>query len=203
MQLIQNELARVEDIISEIDGEIYQDQKYKVDLEWWALGNMTKILNNASLPYPSYAEKREPPDADFKACNQDKNFFKWIEITEVLEPGRKRSKEYKNGSREMSEQPNIELWQSLKQRIKDKLNKDYGVGCWLLIYFNIIYGHISQYGTWHSGLLNNVNSWIQSGDLSFSNCQFEQILILNSSGKALVSIYPKTEVISPEKLKLI
>ena len=188
------------EIISQINGEIYQNQKYKADLEWWVLGNMTKILNNASLPYPSYAEKREPPDADFESFNQNNKLFKWIEITEVLEPDRKRSKEYKNGSREMSEQPNIELWQSLKQRILDKLNKDYGVDCWLLIYFDIIYGHISHYGTWHSGLLNNVSSWIQSGELSFSDCQFEQILILNSSGKALVSIYPRMKVISAEIL---
>ena len=200
MQLIQNELTRVVNNISKIDGDIYQDRKYKVDLEWWALGNMTKILNKASLPYPSYAEKREPPDADFESCNQDKKFFKWIEITEVLEPERKRSKEYKNGNRQMHDQPNVELWQSLKQRIEDKLNKDYGVDCWLLIYFDIIYGHISHYGTWHSGLLNNVNSWIQSGELSFSDCQFEQILILNSSGKALVSIYPSMNVISAEIL---
>jgi hypothetical protein len=129
MKNISEELKRVKELINNINGKIYQNREYKDDLEWWVLGKISEILKKHNMSYPAYAEKKLPPDPDFKTYDNSRNIFKYIEITEVLDPNRRRSDEYKreNPHNEiiLADELNIELLQELKKRIEEKLLKRY------------------------------------------------------------------------------
>lgn len=196
---IKNELSRVERIIRNIDINVFLSREYKDDLEWWTLGKIVVLLENSDLTFPVFAEKRNPPDPDFITYASDHKFYKYVEVTEVLNPQRYRSHEYANKiERKVPNKPNIELIESLKTRIKQKLNMKYGADSWLFIYFNMTYSNLSLFGNWERLLLFHVTQWLQKKEIDFSNCSYERIFVTNSSGKALIQIYPNTTTIIPE-----
>ena len=204
MKIISEELKRVEELINNINGKIYQSREYKDDLEWWVLGKISGILKKYKMPYPVYAEKKTPPDPDFKTYDNSRIKFKYIEITEVLDPDRRRSDEYKreNPYNEiiLADEPNIELLHELKKRIKLKLLKIYGTDTWLFIYFDISYSHLSIHGYWHRMILTNIRSWKEKNEINLNDQIYERIFITNSSAKSLVMIYPKIQIIKPENI---
>lgn len=204
MKIISEELKRVEELINSINGKIYQNRKYKDDLEWWVLGKISEILKKHNMPYPTYAKKKLPPDPDFKTYDNSRNIFKYIEITEVLDPDRRRSDEYKieNPHNEiiLADEPNIELLQELKKRINAKLLKRYGTDTWLFIYFDISYSHLSIYGYWHRMISTNIRLWKEKYEINLYDQIYERIFITNSSAKSLVMIYPEIHTIKPENI---
>lgn len=199
MKNIIDELERVIKLIRNINGKIY-NREYKDDLEWWVLGKVIKILQERAKEQPVYAKKADPPNADFITFDKQKNNFKSVEITEIMPPERKRTLEYTTENFRNRNNPNVGLWLQLKDRLKNKLLKDYGKGCWLFIYFNIKYGDITPYGYWERGLKYHFDTWINANQLSFKNCKYEKILILDSKGEGLVSLFPFFEVIAREDL---
>lgn len=203
MKIIKSELNKVEKLIDQINGEVFLDRKYKNDLEWWILGRITSLLRGKGVDSPVYAEKRDPPDPDFFTYSKRKKLFHPIEITEVIDSNRKRSKEYANKIyRKNHSEPNLVLWNSLKNRLNDKFLKFYGKDCWLLIYFDIIYGHISLFGYWDRAILNHITSWNNNKEINLKSSPYEKIYITNSSATALVQIFPKLITVIPENIKV-
>lgn len=190
MKIIDHELERVENLIDQINGDIFQ-REYENDLEWWILGKIVTLLSKDSIDYPIYAEKMKPHNPDFLTYSENKNKFKPIEITEVIDPKRKRSDEYKNKiSRKILEAPNLDLWNSLKICLKKKFQKKYEPECWLFIYFDIIYPHISFHGYWDRAIRHHIESWNDKNEITLECSPYEKIFITNSSASALVQIYP-------------
>ncbi|MCZ7616564.1 MAG: hypothetical protein M5T52_24135 [Ignavibacteriaceae bacterium] len=113
------------------------------------MGRFLKIVNKTKSRFPGFGldiEKNGEPD--FYISKNGKTLFKKIEITEVLKPGRKRSLEYKNKSRDANEVSNI--WSSFHERLNEKFKRDFGDDCWLIIYHNIRYTDITSVGFWHN-----------------------------------------------------
>lgn len=189
---ISDELKRVDSLFRHKPfGTLIINRQFKKDLEWWILGRFQKIVNKTKSRFPKFGidiEKNGEPD--FYISKNGKTIFKKIEITEVLKPGRKRSYEYKNDKREKINAINI--WSSFHERLSSKFNKNFGRDCWLIIYHNIRYSEITPYGVWHNTLLANMENF------DFSSCRYEKIFVIDSSGKAAVSIYPIRYIIFPE-----
>ena len=204
MKKIIDELKRVSLLIKKINGDIYLDRKYKDDLEWWVLGKMTELLKASNEQYPVYADKLFPPEPDFITYDVNRNKFNPIEVTEVIDPKRKRSDEYKNSFKLdhtiVDSETNIGLWNTLKQRLNNKFLHKYENDCWLLIYFDITYSKISPYGYWHRAIINKAKIWFESKKCNTANCSYEKILVINSGGGAIVSLYPQLNVISSERI---
>jgi hypothetical protein len=61
-----------------------------------------------------------------------------------------------------------------------------------MVYYNIVYGKISQYGSWHEIILTNAKNW------DLAPTRFERVLVLNSDGKSIVELHPRLAVIKEE-----
>ncbi|MDP8269549.1 MAG: hypothetical protein P9L97_12565 [Candidatus Tenebribacter davisii] len=188
-------MKRVQELIKSIKGEIYLNQQFKEDLEWWVLGRFCSSLDNANRNTPVYAIKRKntnPPD--FELFNQNKDGIGLIEVTEVLKPERKRSDEYKNNTNNKKYKADKKNLNSLLLRINDKLlSKFYNTD--LLIYLNISIFDISNLGSWHWILYNSIKNWVEENKLDFDICNYNNIFILDSNGSRLFKIYPIYELI--------
>lgn len=205
MLSIDEEFKKVTNIAKEIRGEFVISQKYKDQREWWILGHFINFLKESNNSYPFYAVKTIPNDPDFITYDIKKNEFKPVEILEVLTPNRKRAQEYK-ASKKIVE-PYIEEinkvenpWTSFIQKLNDKFLKIYQENCWLIIYHNMDYGEITNYGFWHNTILANVEEWKNLNIVNFNKCPYEKIFVIDANPNALVSIYPEMKIIVPERL---
>ena len=201
---IEDKFEKATTLAEKIRGEFVISQKYKDEREWWILGHLIKLLKESNNPYPVYAKKTKPNDPDFITFDFKKKQFKPIEILEVLTPNRKRGKEYLES--EKITEPYIEEikkvknpWSSFVKKLNDKFLKIYQKDCWLIVYHNMNYGEISNYGFWHNTLLANVEEWRKKNFVNFSMCPYEKIYVLNSNVKAMVCIYPELKILVPEK----
>ena len=175
MKTIKSKLNIVKRLIEQINGDIFLERKYKNDLEWWILGRIATLLKKKGIDSPIYAEKKEPPNPDFLTYSDNKKLFKPIEITEVIDLKRKRSYEYKNKiPRETQEIPNLDLWNSLKICLKKKFLKKYEPDCWLFIYFDIIYPHISIHGYWDRAIRHYIESWNDKNEINLESSPYEK-----------------------------
>jgi len=186
-------LERVIKLIKSINGQIYFNQKYKTDLEWWILGKFCKALKKSQKQYPIYAKKRDTPD--FETYDANRNLVCYYEVTEVLIPGRKRTDEYRSGSvYHKNYNPEKRNLNSLLERLDKKL-----ICCYtktnLLIYLNISELDISTLGVWHGVIFKTLKIWLKEDKLSFENCRFNNIYILDSNGERIFRIYPDFNLI--------
>jgi len=204
MKIIEDELKRVSLLIEKINGAIYLDRKYKDDLEWWVLGKTAELLKSSNEIFPKFADKLLPPEPDFITFDENGNKFNQIEVTEVINPNRKRSDECKKLFKIKLSNPdnkiNINLLNALQEQLNKKLLMKYEDNCWLLVYFNIFYSQISPYGYWHRLIISSVKNWFETKSCDISDCSYDKILVINSGGGAMVELYPKLNVIITEKL---
>jgi hypothetical protein len=222
MENIKEKFSTVYRWNEEHHGEIFIDRKYKDDLEWLILGYMTRMLKLGEELLPVYAEKTSPPEPDFITYDRNKKLFSPIEITEVLHPNRKRGEEYKkeieNGkieandkekqNSEKNEKENTftlldkkEWIQQVVERLRNKFSKRYRPDTWLLIYFNIPYFHIAHYGWWHITMKYFAEKWLHSDIEEYKdlkNPPYSRILMINSSGDAMIQLHPSVYVIKEE-----
>jgi hypothetical protein len=68
------------------------EQKQKKDREAWVLRHFAKAYNSGAKPALTYAREREPPDFEVFGAGQKRICF--VEVTEWIEPWRRRDKEY-------------------------------------------------------------------------------------------------------------
>ena len=197
MKSILIELERVEKLI-EKEPDFFIHQRFQTDMEWWVIGRTARILSEINSSFPAFAEKTLVPD--FRTLDVRRNEFNLIEVTEALLPGRKRVEEYKK-EKEITDWSHIEWesidpienpWITLINCLNKKFSIKYPPHTWLIIYLNISYVYISEHGYWHQTLLANAVQW----NLGISS--FERVLVLDSTGKALVELFPKMVTIKPE-----
>ena len=185
MKLILDEYNRVVKIFENLEGpEDHRNRIYKLDREWWVLGRLKIIFNKESLghEFPDYADKLSENDTDFVISFDGEKKYKKIQITEVppLEIINKNIKK------------KLDNWSAYKMIVNKKLKSDFGKNNWLIIYFDLLYSHISSSGYWHNTILNI------SGSIDLANNKYERIIIIDSRGDAAVSIFPFLFVIRPE-----
>ncbi|MGA3050839.1 MAG: hypothetical protein ABSE00_02825 [Chitinispirillaceae bacterium] len=198
----------IKDIIEELTriksipwADFLTENEHKSDREWWVLGQAVNLLKLAGEKYPIKAEPRNPPDADFHCFNNDESFCCSVEIAEVLTPERKRGEDVKNKARPSNYyEPRPNIWQSFNDVLKKKLEKQYGSKCWLVIYHNIPFTQICNYGTWDWAIKNNVQNLIDEKTMNLPNSPYDQILIINADAEVLVRIHPDLVILIPEKI---
>jgi hypothetical protein len=210
---IQKKFSEVYNREENNHGDIFLGHKGKDEREWLILGYMTRMLKIGKELYPVYADKTNPPEPDFITYDSEKKLFFPIEITEILHPNRKRGDEYKEIQKEekrwnklteeeqRKEIKNIEVtidrkllnnseWVSqIIQGLSGKFEKRYNPATWLLIYFNIPYGHIAMYGSWHSTMEYNVKE-IMKNNAELQKPPYSRILMTDCEGDSMIQIYP-------------
>jgi len=129
----------------------YQDDRNrfmvgrKREQESWLLGRFVDAYNDNAKIELRWAELREAPD--FALFDQEKNLICHFEVTEWLDPGRRRDDEYKSPpiSRvvPVPDDPNLrtQALDQLRTQLSDKFRKAkrYPKNTWLLISVNVLY----------------------------------------------------------------
>jgi len=203
---IDEELNRVECLRKSAGVEKFFSNRQKQDREWWVLGKASKILMQSGDCDCLFALAAKPPLPDFQILKDDGSLSHHIEIGESLKDGRRRNSEMK----ERLARPNPwgrsvhvidDPFISFRKLISKKFCKPYGSGCWLIVYFNISGLEMPEHYSipWSQMVFNEVNSW-SNNELSpvISSCPFDRVLVLDSGGQSLVSIFPRLEVIVEE-----
>lgn len=200
MEIIKEELERVKQLHTQVGSEFVTSHKYKDDREWWVLGNTVFLLEQAGLDYPEYAQKTIPPDPDFITYGSNRTRFRPIEVGEVLRIGRRRGDEYKNPFSVKDIDQLRHSWESFISVLNDKFLKRYDKDTWLIVYHDLISFEISLDVLWHDVLLANAETWNKSapGRINLAESPYQRILVLNSTGKALVEIHPYLKIIIPD-----
>src|SRR5512140_3544243 len=93
MKRIKHELLRVQNE-SLPNPNFHIDRRFQVDMEWWILGKAVECLAQVGTKTPEFAVKEH--HVDFMTYDRNGDPFCPIEITEALEPGRQRAKEYRD-----------------------------------------------------------------------------------------------------------
>jgi hypothetical protein len=201
---IYKELERILILQEEVGYDFITSQKYNDQREWRTLGKFTKLLEQGSCEYPVYADKLNPPEPDFITYRSDRSEYKNVEVTEILEAGRKRTKEYLDAKESTDSTGKLvekidDPCSPFIKVLNDKFLKFYGDNCWLVIYHDISYAKITPFGFWHNTLVANVEKWRTSHLVDFSKCPHEAVFVINASQNALVKIFPSYEAIVPDK----
>ncbi|MBE2228359.1 MAG: hypothetical protein IAE93_13475 [Ignavibacteria bacterium] len=213
MDNIQNIFKEIYDREEPI-GDIFLKRTGKEDREWLILGYMTRMLKLNCQMYPVYAIGSEPHEPDFRTFDKDKNPFAPIEITEVQHPNRKRGDEYKKLQKEEKEWNKLSekeqedelkkaeftvgkklidreiIKQQIVKALKEKYKMRYHPSTWLLIYFNIPYGHFAGMGWWHSSMLYIINEIIAE-NIELQKVPYSRVLMTDCEGDAMIQIYPE------------
>ncbi|MFM2197637.1 MAG: hypothetical protein RLZZ505_1069 [Verrucomicrobiota bacterium] len=206
MKNIDKELIRVEEL-RKGSGADFFGNKHKLDREWWVLGRTFKLLmQNGDCDYFS-ALPATPPLPDFQIMNSDGELSKYVEIGECIEEGRRRHDEIKNrlahpNPRGYSIHVIDDPFISFRKVVNQKFGKPYAPGSWLIILFSIMGLQMPDYYSklWSQMIFEEVDSWSgDEGSPSMDRCPFDRVLVLDSGGKSLVSIFPRLEVIFEHK----
>jgi hypothetical protein len=146
MKNIFEEYLKIESEFRKLPGlNDHRNRKYKDPREWWILGRLKLIFNKEKLNsfFPDYANKLPENDTDFEISFDGKIVYKYIQIIELppIEISR----------------IGIENRESIRDLyvnvVNQKFLSDFGVNNWLIVYFDIPYHYISEYGYWHNSIL--------------------------------------------------
>ena len=191
----------------EIGDDFLYYKEFKKPRELWVLGSFINLLKANDEFGDIFYVEQEAPDFRVLKINSYKKEIN-IEVLEVLHPGRERSKE--NPNREHSipfdnnfwirniEENTIDIWESFRTGLQNKLSKNYGDNAWLLIYHNIPKHHISNYGWWINSVCAKVEEWVENKLIDFSNIKLQRIFVVNCNADELMSIYPEFKVLYSE-----
>jgi hypothetical protein len=117
----------------------------KKERETWLLGNFVDAYNENVEREMTWADLQEAPD--FAIFDQDKNLICHLEVTEWLDPGRRRDDEYKSSpiskAVPVPDDPELrsQALDHLRTQLSDKFKKakKYPKNTWLLISVNVLY----------------------------------------------------------------
>lgn len=196
---IEVEFNRVASSIRQIGGVAFFSSTHKKSREWHVLGAVRKLLLQADLDAPSFADEGEAPD--FHTFVANGRVWAPIEIVEVLRPDYKRHASYKAAAKPDAPPfyvlpPPLEApWEPMRKQIGDKARKGYSAETCLVVYHNI--GRMSFPDLdrpFHEQLLAEHASTPFAGVRSFS-----RVLVLTSDMKCLVQLHPEAETIAPDE----
>lgn len=205
MKHINRELMRVEGLRKSAGADFFGN-RHKLDREWWVLGKTFKLLMESGDCDRLFALATKPPFPDFQIIENDGSLSYYVEIGESLEDGRRRHSEMKErlahpNPRGRSIHVIDDPFISFRKVISQKFYKSYASGCWLIVFFDIMGLQMPEYYLmpWSQMVFNEVNSW-SDNKLSpdISSCPFDRVLVLDSGGQSLVSIFPRLEIIVEE-----
>lgn len=192
MLKIIKEVKRIKELQKQIGKDLFvNESKYKNELEILILGYYANLLKLSELTYPIYFEKRNnnnPPD--FNIHDSNKNFIKYIEVTECLKPKRRRQQEYRNKEIQGKWEYNPENLISLLDRLNNKFLSKY-TNTDLIIYLDINIFHLSSVGFWHSLLQHYLDKWVSEDKLDWKMCSYESVFVVDSNGERLLKIFPE------------
>lgn len=199
LRCIQQELDRVAALDSD---KLVADSGHGDDREWWVLGRTAKCLAAAGERFPPLAQKLPPPGPDFRVWWEQSVPAFHLEVTEVLAPNRKRTKEYRQrrksspdagfsviGEASLSQS---EAGRIVAERIGSKLAKVYPRETVLLLYHNMWRFDFTEPGQWPHDLMATARG---NGPLALTldrvkESPIARILVLNSGGDGLMSLFP-------------
>ena len=200
MKNIEDQLFRTVKLNKQVGSDFLISSKYKDHREWWVLGHVTQLLKRNKWQFPKFALKTNPPDPDFQTFDDHHKKFKPIEILEVLAPKRIRGKEYIRN--EFDKSFISDPWSIFLENLRKKFLKRYEADCWLVVYHNVAVTRYSSSGFWHNIILANAEMWYRDENnrsFNLAKSPYEKIIVIQSDGKAAVSIYPTLEIIEPER----
>jgi hypothetical protein len=153
-----------------------------------------------------FALATKPPLPDFQILKEDGNLSHHVEIGESLEDGRRRNSEMKErlanpSPRGRSIHVIDDPFISFRKLVSQKFCKPYASGCWLIVFFDIMGLQMPEFYSipWSQMVFNEVNSWSDNKfSPDISSCPFDRVLVLDSGGQSLVSIFPRLEIIVEE-----
>jgi hypothetical protein len=161
-----SELTRIADLDVGLEGDTEEDRellrravesmtniKLRRRLENWILRYFCEAYNRDRLEKFEWVESGVPPkEPDYRLYTQQRGQVTPLEVTELLDPGRKRDEEYKLAW-EMAERtgdflpgefppdPPADYDQKLiaqaQTLLRKKFGKDYPRDTWLVVYFNL------------------------------------------------------------------
>jgi hypothetical protein len=183
--------------------DLFNGHKYKEDCEWLTLAYLAEILSSTGWPAPRYAAKlngkREP---DFQTYITPEKPFKLVEVTEVLRPGYSRGAFYRalaaSGRKTYPiPPPHPQPWLSFAKVLKDKIGKSYSRASWLVIYHDMGYSEFQDGRLWPERMLSTLRTWTHDSDTTcdITRSQYENIFVVDSSGKFVIRLYPHWDVI--------
>lgn len=205
MNNINEELYRVECLIKSSGAEFFGN-RHKQDREWWILGRTFRLLRQSGDCDFLFALAAKPPLPDFQILKADGNLSHHVEIGESLEEGRRRHSEMKERlahpnprgrSIHVIEDPFI----TFRKVVSQKFCKPYPSGSWLVVFFSIMGLQMPEYYSkpWSQMVFDEVKQWPDNeSSPNISSCPFGRVLVLDSGGQRLVSIFPRLEVIVEE-----
>ena len=204
LRFIQHELDRVAALDSD---KLVADSGHGDDREWWVLGRTATCLTAAGERFPPLAQKLPPPGPDFRVWwERDVPAFH-LEVTEALPPNRKRTREYRQrrksppnsgfsaiGEASLSQG---EAGHIVAERISSKLAKAYPRQTVLLLYHNMWSFDFTGPWQWPEDLMATARG---NGPLALTldrvkESPIARILVLNSGGEGLVSIFPTPRIL--------
>ena len=135
-------------LISELFGEAQQSNRkdsasFMRDVdkqklrEQWILGRFADKYNKIAIQKMKYAEHLNPPEPDFAVYDDGRQWIIDAEVTEALDPGRKRDLELRSESKGFKFVPEKDYFPVFQQRISSKCSKAYSRNTILIIYFNV------------------------------------------------------------------
>jgi hypothetical protein len=204
MRRIANERSRINDYKFLVgSAALFNDRKYRDDLEWLSLAYLRDILSNAGWEAPELAERLLPPAPDFQTFLKGNVPFRRVEIAEVLRPGYRRGHFYRNLAASgrpiyVIPNPHPEPWSSFYRVLRSKLARPYAAGSWLLIYHNMSPCEFVDSVPWHERMLNELYSWTRDtgNTCDITRSKYDSIFVVDSSGVGAIRLHPHWDVIS-------
>jgi len=189
---IGSEFETIEGSRLEIGRLAFMSREHKKTREWYVLGAVQKLLAASGLDHPVFAQEKEPPD--FLTFRDDHTVWSPVEVTEVLPPGYRRHDYYRGRATKAFDRLK-EPFQPLRAGIRKKARKRDDSTTTLLAYFNI--GRL-RFDDWltpfHTQLLTeHERNRFEGSDV------FERVLVISSDFESLVELFPKWQVIKPDK----
>jgi len=127
-------------------------QKHKEKIENWILSNFFSHYNRSQPETFQWSMRGKPPgEPDFLVFSKPDGQPLFVEVTELLDKGRKRGDEYKAALEEAKKtgdylsatempSPSADYEQQLIEQarygLEQKFSKPYPLGTWLIVYFN-------------------------------------------------------------------
>jgi hypothetical protein len=132
-----------------VGSMVYRSERPK--LENWILFNFCLAYNRNRTEKFEWCERRPPPEPNFRLYTQPGSRSLPLEVTELLDPGRERDREYKWAwetaestgdyliASELSDPPadyDDRLIEHARHLLSKKFGKDYPQETWLVVYFD-------------------------------------------------------------------
>ena len=175
MELIKKLLEEAEEQKLKEGNAFITERNSQKPREQWILGKFSENYNKKAQRKLIYAKPLEGPD--FRVFDSEKKHIFYVEITEALDEGRKRTLEYKTNEKGVEEIPKADYLSVIQRLISKKCSRNYPNDTILIIYLNI-------FSSIYDGFVSNPFSRLYLPE----RCNLLQIWLLDSGGGKILQI---------------